>query len=80
VGNLESRVEMPLQEIVGGQLRLQGSCAIRGEIPEVLELLSQGRINTEALLSAEAPLSEGASWFKRLYRKEKGLYKVILIP
>ena len=31
-------------------------------------------------LSAVAPLSEGASWFARLYNKEKGLNKVILVP
>jgi L-iditol 2-dehydrogenase len=32
------------------------------------------------LISAVAPLSEGARWFERLYQKERGLFKVILTP
>ncbi len=80
VGNLTPRVEIPLQTVVSQQLRLQGSCAINGEYPEVLQLLSEDKIDTAALLSAEAPLSEGAEWFDRLYKKEKGLIKVVLIP
>ena len=80
VGNITPRVEIPLQAVVSQQLRLQGSCAINGEFPEVLELMNQGEIDTASLLSAEAPLKEGAQWFDRLYRKEKGLIKVVLIP
>ena len=34
----------------------------------------------DMLVSAVAPLSEGADWFERLYRKEPGLLKVILKP
>lgn len=80
VGNITPRIEIPLQAVVSMQLRLQGSCAINGEFPEVLRLMDEGRINTAALLSAEAPLSEGAEWFDRLYRKEEGLVKVVLLP
>ncbi|AUD07166.1 galactitol-1-phosphate 5-dehydrogenase [Spirosoma pollinicola] len=80
VGNLAPTVEMPLQAIVTRQLRLQGSCAINGEYEAALALISSGRINVEAILSAEAPLNEGADWFKRLYEKEKGLIKVVLKP
>lgn len=80
VGNLSPRVEIPLQLVVTRQLRLQGSCAICGEYPAVLDMISRGRIDVNAVLSAEAPLSEGAEWFKRLYDKEPGLMKVVLIP
>ena len=80
VGNIAPRVEIPLQAVVSRQLRLQGSCAINGEFPEVLRLMDKGRINSSALLSAEVPLSEGAEWFGRLYRREKGLLKVVLLP
>ncbi len=80
VGNLAPIVEMPLQAIVTRQLRLQGSCAINGEYEAALALISSGRINVEAILSAEAPLDEGADWFRRLYEKEKGLIKVVLKP
>ncbi|GAB4015480.1 galactitol-1-phosphate 5-dehydrogenase [Spirosoma sp. KCTC 42546] len=80
VGNLAPTVEIPLQAVVTRQLRLQGSCAINGEYEAALALISSGRMNVEAILSAEVPLAEGANWFKRLYDKEKGLIKVVLKP
>ncbi len=69
IGNLSPMVELPLQAVVTRQLRLQGSCAINGEYPEVLELISNGQLDVTGILSAEAPLAEGAAWFKKLYNK-----------
>lgn len=43
-------------------------------------MLVSGSVNVSPILSAVAPLAEGASWFDRLYRKEPGLLKVILTP
>jgi L-iditol 2-dehydrogenase len=80
VGNLSSTAEIPLQAVVTQQIRLQGSCAICGEYPAVLEMIARKEVNVDAILSAEAPLSEGAEWFKRLYNKEPGLIKVVLKP
>ncbi len=80
VGNLSPTIELPFQSVVTRQLRLQGSCAINGEYSAVLDMISSEKINVTALLSAEAPLSEGAEWFKRLFKKEQELLKVILIP
>jgi L-iditol 2-dehydrogenase len=80
IGNLASEVQFPLQSVVTRQIRIQGSCAIAGEYPMVLKMMQKGLINIAPMLSAKAPLSEGASWFKRLYDKEPGLYKVVLIP
>ena len=80
IGNLSKNVEIPLQKIVTEQLHLQGSCAICGEYPDVLDMINQGKINVNAVLSKEAPLSEGVEWFQKLYHKEKGLMKVVLIP
>ena len=80
VGNLSPVVEIPLQALVTRQLRLQGSCAICGEYPAVLDMISRKKVNVDAILSAEAPLSEGADWFRRLYNKEAGLIKVVLKP
>jgi hypothetical protein len=37
-------------------------------------------VDVKPLISAVAPLEEGASWFRRLYDKEPGLLKVILKP
>jgi L-iditol 2-dehydrogenase len=80
VGNLSPVAEIPLQAVVTQQIRLQGSCAICGEYPAVLDMIARKEVNVEAILSAEAPLSEGATWFQRLYNKEPGLIKVVLKP
>jgi L-iditol 2-dehydrogenase len=80
VGNLSSLIELPLQKVVTREIRIQGSCAINGEYPAVLDLISKGKISVDPMLSAVAPLSEGAHYFSRLYNKEKGLMKVILEP
>jgi L-iditol 2-dehydrogenase len=80
VGNLSPSVELPLQDVVTRQLRLQGSCAIAGEYPAALSMIERGVVNVDAMRSAVAPLSEGAAWFDRLYRKERGLMKVVLKP
>lgn len=80
VGNLSPTVNIPLQSVVTRQIRLQGSCAICGEYAAVLDMMERGEINITPLLSAEAPLSEGSEWFRRLYEKEPGLVKVVLIP
>jgi threonine dehydrogenase-like Zn-dependent dehydrogenase len=80
VGNLSPQVELPLQWVVTREVRLQGSCASAGEYPVCLELLARGMIRVEPLISAVAPLEEGASWFDRLYRREPNLMKVILQP
>lgn len=80
VGNLAPQVTLPLQAVVTRQLRLQGSCAICGEYPAVLDMIERGTINVDAILSATAPLFDGAKWFQRLYNKDKGLMKVVLNP
>jgi L-iditol 2-dehydrogenase len=80
VGNLSPRVEMALQSAVTREVTLRGSCASCWDYPTCLDLIRDGKVNVDALLSAVAPLSEGASWFQRLFAGERGLMKVILEP
>jgi L-iditol 2-dehydrogenase len=80
VGNVAPTVELALQSVVTRQIRLQGSCASSGEYPACIALMAQGAIRVEPLLSAVAPLAEGAEWFRRLYAREAGLLKVVLQP
>jgi L-iditol 2-dehydrogenase len=80
VGNLAANVLLPLQLVVTRGLRLQGSPASAGEYPAALSMINRGTIHVDELISAAAPLAEGAVWFDRLYRKESGLLKVILQP
>ncbi|MDY7009893.1 MAG: galactitol-1-phosphate 5-dehydrogenase [Planctomycetota bacterium] len=80
VGNLRPEVELPLQAAVTRELTIYGSCASSGEYPACLDMIALGRVNVEPLISAVAPLAEGATWFQRLHNKEPGLMKVILKP
>lgn len=80
IGNLAPEVQMPLQWVVTREMILRGSCASAGEYPECLQMIASGRINVDALISATAPLEDGAAWFGRLYNREPGLMKVILEP
>ena len=80
VGNVTPKIEFPLQTVVTRELTLSGSCASKGEYPACLEMMARGKLNPAPLLSAVAPLAEGASWFDRLYRREAGLLKVVLSP
>jgi 2-desacetyl-2-hydroxyethyl bacteriochlorophyllide A dehydrogenase len=80
VGNITPMIEFPLQKVVTGELKVLGSCAINGEYEAVLNYLKMGKISVDDQISVVAPLSEGAVWFERLYRKEEDLGKVILIP
>jgi L-iditol 2-dehydrogenase len=80
VGNLSAKVDFPLQAVVTRESTLYGSCGSNGEYPACMDMIVSKKIDVDSLISAVAPLSEGASWFKRLYDKEPGLMKVILTP
>jgi L-iditol 2-dehydrogenase len=80
IGNLEAKVELPLQSVVTREVTLIGSCASAGDYPESLDLIASGKVDVASFISATAPLEEGAAWFERLYAGEKGLMKVLLKP
>jgi len=80
IGNVTPKVELPLQQVVTRQIRLQGSCASAGEYPACMDLMARGAIRVEELITARAPLEEGARWFERLYNREPNLMKVVLEP
>ena len=81
VGNLAAKTDFPLQAVVTREITLHGSCSSAGEYPLCLELISKGIIQVEPMMSAVAPLAEGAAWFQRLSAKDGAKYmKVILQP
>jgi L-iditol 2-dehydrogenase len=81
VGNLAPKAEFPLQAVVTREISLHGSCASAGEYPLCLDLIARGAIRVEPMISATAPLAEGAAWFERLSAKDGSRYmKVILTP
>jgi L-iditol 2-dehydrogenase len=80
IGNTSPKIELPLQAVVTRELTLLGTCGSQGEYPACLEMMVRGLVKVQPLISAVAPLSEGPSWFERLYAHEPGLMKVILKP
>jgi L-iditol 2-dehydrogenase len=80
VGNITPNIELPLQSVVTRQIRLQGSCASNGEYPACIDLLASGAIKVDPIISALAPLEEGAAWFEKLYSHNNNLMKVVLQP
>jgi L-iditol 2-dehydrogenase len=80
VGNISPQVTLPLQKVVSRQIRLQGSCASAGEYPQAMELIARNEIKVASLITAVAPLSDGASWFERLHAREPNLMKIVLDP
>lgn len=80
VGNITPQVTLPLQKVVSRQIRLQGSCASAGEYPQAIELISSGKIRVTPLITAIAPLSDGAQWFERLHAREPNLMKIVIDP
>lgn len=80
IGNVCANIDLPLQQVVTRQIRLQGSCASAGEYPKCIELMASGAIRVDSLISAYTPLEDAASWFDRLYRHEPNLMKVIVQP
>lgn len=80
VGNLAAQTQFPLQSVVTRELTLYGSCSSSGEYPEALQRIADGSMNVSPLISEIAPLADGEKWFKRLYKGDKNLLKVILQP
>jgi len=80
VGNLAQTIDFPLQLVVTRQLSLFGSCASAGEYPMCLNMIASGQVDVKKMISKTVPLSEGGGWILKLYNREPGLYKIVLIP
>ena len=80
VGNLAPTIELPLQSVVTRELNVFGSCASAGEYPACVDLLANGMIKVEDMITAKAPLEDGHDWFSRLYDGEPNAMKVVLCP
>ena len=78
VGLLAPKVDFAIQTAVVRELTVSGSYCSQGEYPACLDLMGRGVINVNPLISAVAPLADGAAWFHRLHAGNEGLMKVIL--
>ena len=80
VGNLAPKVDLPLQSVVTREISLQGSCGSRGDYPRCIELMTEGKIRVEPLITATTTLEEAADWFQRLYDGDGSSMKVVVRP
>ena len=76
IGNVAPDVRFPLQKVVTGQISVFGSCASAGEYPECLNLIAEGKVNVDAMISRVVPLREGNLWMNKIYNGEDGLTKI----
>lgn len=80
IGNIAQDMHFPLQYVVTHQLSLFGSCASAGEYDQCLALIGEGKVNVDAMISGNFPLSEGDKWMHKVYNREDGLDKILLLP
>ena len=79
IGNRAPTAELLFQHIVTREITVYGSCASAGEYRSCLDMIARRAIDVEPLMSAVAPLAEGAQWFERLYQAQEPLMKVVLV-
>lgn len=80
VGNVSPTIELPLQSVVTREITLRGTCGCNGEYPQCIELMSNGTINVEPLITAKISLGDGPKWFQRLYEGDPDQMKVVVCP
>jgi L-iditol 2-dehydrogenase len=80
IGNSAPTVEVPMQEIVTRELRVQGSYGFDLEFDRAIELLAARRLNVMPLIERIAPLEEGEVLITALARNELEAVKVVLQP
>lgn len=80
VGNVAPTVQLPLQYVITHQLTIFSSCASAGEYDKCLDLIASGAVDVDAMISKSVPLAEGDEWIHKVYNREDGLDKIVLIP
>jgi L-iditol 2-dehydrogenase len=80
IGNSAPNVEVPMQEIVTRELRVQGSYGFDLEFDRTIELLAARRLNVMPLIEKIAPLEQGEALMTALARNELEAVKVVLQP
>ena len=50
------------------------------KIGRSLELIASGKAPVEEMVSKCVPLAEGNEWIHKVYNREDGLSKIVLIP
>ena len=80
IGNSAPRVEVPMQEVVTRELRIQGSYGFGKEFDRALEMLAADSLNVLPLIELVAPLSQGEQIITDLAKGTLEALKVVLEP
>jgi L-iditol 2-dehydrogenase len=80
IGNAAPNVDVPMQEVVTRELRVQGSYGFDLEFDRAIELLAARRLNVMPLIERIVPLEDGEAHFTALARNELEAVKVVLQP
>lgn len=75
----EGAVPIDANQIVQKEMSVAGTFAYRGEFGQVLQLLSEGRVTAEPLISHTFPLEQAAEAFRAQLSKENSI-KVQIAP
>jgi L-iditol 2-dehydrogenase len=79
VGNTSQHPPVDVQRVVAKELTLTGTYANAGEYDEIINLVSQKKLDPSPLISATLPLEDGPEAFRRLHSQaEPEWIKVLL--
>lgn len=80
IGNNRKMIEMNMQEVVTRELQINGSFLYGyKEFKEVVDLLNEGRLNVDPLISKTVHLDEAITYFDKLKNHEDNLIKVVVV-
>ncbi|MBO4377225.1 MAG: alcohol dehydrogenase catalytic domain-containing protein [Lachnospiraceae bacterium] len=80
IGNNRKMIEMNMQEVVTRELEIYGSFLYGyQEFKEVVDLLNNGKLNVEPLISKVVRLDEAITYFDKLKNHEDNLIKVVVV-
>ena len=80
IGNNRKMIEMNMQEVVTRELNIFGSFLYGyKEFGEVVDLLNEGKLDVEPLISKEIHLDEAITYFEKLKNHEDNLIKVVVV-
>jgi L-iditol 2-dehydrogenase len=80
IGNSAPRVELPMQEVVTRELRIQGSYGFGNEFDRALEMLASNSLDIQPLIEMTAPLEQGEEIITGLAKGSIQALKVVLTP
>ena len=80
IGNSAPKVELPMQEVVTRELRIQGSYGFGKEFDRALEMLATNRLDVLPLIELISPLEQGEQIITDLAKGTLQALKVVLEP